>query len=129
MAGVNKVILVGNLGADPDLRQAGESPVCDLRLATNSSWTDKSGNKQEETEWHRLVVWGKRGENCGKYLKKGSCIFAEGRLKTRKWDDKDGNTRYTTEVVCHDVQFLDKKEGSSGRGSSGGPNDRYDDEF
>lgn len=116
-SGVNKVILVGNLGADPDMRytQSGTG-VCELRVATNENWTDKSGQRQERTEWHRVVVWGKRGENCSKYLSKGRQVYVEGRLRTRSWDDKDGNKRYTTEIIANDVQFLS----SGGRGGGGG---------
>ena len=115
--GVNKVILVGNLGADPDMRytQSGAG-VCELRLATNESWTDRNGQKQERTEWHRIIVWGKRAEICSKYLSKGRQIYVEGRLQTRSWDDKDGNKRYTTEIIANDVQFL----GGGGPGGSGG---------
>jgi len=122
MAGsVNKVILVGNLGADPELRYTSSgSPVCELRLATNESWTDKQGQKQERTEWHRIIVWGKTGENCSKYLSKGRQVYIEGRLQTRSWDDKDGNKRYTTEIVANDVQFLSSGGGGGARGGSGG---------
>lgn len=117
MAGsVNKVILVGNLGADPELRYTSSgTPVCELRVATNESWTDKQGQRQERTEWHRIVVWGKTGENSSKYLSKGRQVYVEGRLQTRSWDDKDGNKRYTTEIVANDVQFL------AGGGGGGGP--------
>lgn len=127
--GVNKVILVGNLGADPDMRytQSGAG-VCELRLATNESWTDRNGQKQERTEWHRIVVWGKRAEICSKYLSKGRQIYVEGRLQTRSWDDKDGNKRYTTEIIANDVQFLGgggpgggPGGGGGGRGGSDGP--------
>lgn len=120
MAGsVNKVILVGNLGADPELRYTSSGAgVCDLRVATNETWLDKSGQKQTRTEWHKIVVWGKRGEVCGKYLSKGRPVYVEGRLQTRSWEDKEGNKRYTTEVVANDVQFL----GSRGDNSSAGGN-------
>lgn len=124
MAGsVNKVILVGNLGADPELRYTGSgTPVCELRLATNESWTDKQGQKQERTEWHRVIVWGKTGENCSKYLSKGRQVYLEGRLQTRSWDDKEGNKRYTTEIIANDVQFLSSGGGGGGgaRGGGGG---------
>ncbi len=114
--GVNKVILVGNLGADPDMRYTPSGAgVCELRLATNESWTDKNGQKQERTEWHRVVVWGKRGEVCGKYLSKGRQVYVEGRLRTRSWEDKDGNKRYTTEIIANDVQFLGGREGGPRR--------------
>ena len=105
--GVNKVILVGNLGADPDMRHTpGGAGVCELRLATNESWTDRNGQRQERTEWHRIVVWGKRAEVVSKYLSKGRQIYVEGRIRTRSWDDKEGNKRYTTEIIANDVQFL-----------------------
>ncbi len=116
--GVNKVILVGNLGADPDMRYTPSGAgVCELRLATNESWTDKDGAKQERTEWHRIVVWGKRAENCSKYLSKGRQVYVEGKLRTRSWEDKDGNKRWTTEVIANDVQFL---SGGAGGGNQGG---------
>jgi single-strand DNA-binding protein len=105
--GVNKVILVGNLGADPDMRYTPSGQgVCEMRLATSESWNDKSGQRQERTEWHRIVVWGKRAEICSKYLSKGRQIYVEGRIQTRSWDDKDGNKRYMTEIIASDVQFL-----------------------
>src|SRR5215468_3976209 len=105
--GVNKVILIGNLGADPELRYtpSGQA-VCDLRLATNESWTDKNGQKQERTEWHRVVMWGKPAEICKQYLTKGQKLYIEGRLQTRSWDDKEGNKRYSTEIVATDFMFL-----------------------
>src|SRR6185503_16652199 len=105
MASVNKVILIGNLGADPELRYTNTgTAVANFRIATNEVWTDKNGEKQERTEWHQIVVWGKQGENCGKYLKKGRPVFVEGRLQTRSWEDQAGNKRYTTEVVAQAVQ-------------------------
>jgi len=116
--GINKVILIGNLGNDPELKSipSGNS-VCEFSLATNESWTDKSGQKQDRTEWHRIVVWGKTGENCAKYLSKGRQCYVEGRLRTRSWEDKEGNKRYTTEIVASTVQFLGGGQGGS---SSGG---------
>ena len=120
--GVNKVILVGNLGADPDMRYTPSGAgVCELRLATNESWTDKNGQKQERTEWHRIVVWGKRGEVCGKYLSKGRQVYVEGRLRTRSWEDKDGNKRYTTEIIANDVQFLGGRDSGGPRRENDGP--------
>lgn len=114
--GVNKVILIGNLGADPELRHTnGGAAVCDLRLATNESWTDKSGQKQERTEWHKVTVWGSQAENCAKYLAKGRQVYVEGKLRTESWDDEDGNKRYTTKVQANDVRFL---------GGGGGSDDR-----
>src|SRR5262249_17140986 len=99
MASVNKVILIGNLGRGPERRDTpGQNAVCNLRLETNEQWTDKSGAKQERTEWHRIVVWGKQAEICGQYLKKGRQVYIEGSLTTREWNDKDGNKRTTTEI-------------------------------
>lgn len=119
--GVNKVILVGNLGADPDMRYTPSGTgVCELRLATNESWTDKSGQRQERTEWHRIVVWGKRAEIVSKYLSKGRQVYVEGKLRTRTWDDKEGNKRYTTEIIANDVQFLGGGSGGGGGGRGGG---------
>src|SRR5215470_8438397 len=116
--GVNKVILIGNLGADPELRYTpGGQAVCDIRLATNESWTDKNGQKQERTEWHRVVMWGKPAEICKQYLTKGQKLYIEGRLQTRSWQDKEGNKRYSTEVVATDFMFL-----GGGRGAEAGMN-------
>lgn len=105
----NEVILVGRLGLDPELKHTKGDDVCELRLATNESWTDKSGKRQERTEWHRIVVWGKLGELCAKYLKKGRECYVRGSLKTRSWDDKDGKKQYATEVVARNVEFLGDK--------------------
>jgi single-strand DNA-binding protein len=118
--GVNKVILVGNLGADPDMRYTPSGQgVCELRVATSESWNDKNGQRQERTEWHRIVVWGKRAEVCSKYLSKGRQVYVEGRIQTRTYDDKDGNKRYITEVIASDVQFL----GGGGAGRDGNRRD------
>ncbi len=113
MASVNKVILIGNLGRDPELRytKSGQ-PVTTFSIATTDSWNNKAGEREEHTEWHRIVVWGKSAENCGKYLSKGRSVYIEGRLQTRKWEDKDGNERQTTEINAQTVQFL----GGGGRG-------------
>jgi single-strand DNA-binding protein len=119
--GVNKVILVGYLGADPDMRYTPSGQgVCELRLATSESWNDKNGQRQERTEWHRIVVWGKRAEICSKYLAKGRQVYVEGRIQTRTYDDKEGNKRYITEIIANDVQFLGGggKDGEKGRGRS-----------
>jgi len=123
--GVNKVILVGHLGADPDMRYTPSGQgVCELRLATSESWNDKNGQRQERTEWHRIVVWGKRAEVCSKYLAKGRQVFVEGRIQTRTYDDKDGNKRYITEIIANDVQFLGGgREGGAGGGGKGGRDD------
>ena len=121
--GVNKVILVGNLGADPDMRYTPSGQgVCELRVATSESWNDKNGQRQERTEWHRIVVWGKRAEVCSKYLSKGRQVYVEGRIQTRTYDDKDGNKRYITEIIAADVQFLGGggREGGAPAGRSGG---------
>src|SRR5512137_1224495 len=118
MAGVNKVIIVGHLGADPEVRytQSGQA-VASFNVATSETFNDKNGERQERTEWHRIVAWAKLAELCGEYLKKGRQVYLEGRLQTRQWDDKDGNKRYTTEIVAQNVQFL------GGRGDNAGPRD------
>jgi single-strand DNA-binding protein len=104
---VNKVILLGRLGQNPEIKYTpGGAAVCNFSLATTESWTDKSGQKQEKTEWHRIVVWGKLAELCNQYLSKGRQAFVEGRLQTRSWDDKDGNKKYTTEIMANTVQFI-----------------------
>src|SRR5512140_3239028 len=118
MGSVNKVILVGNLGADPELKYTPSNrPVCNLSVATNEVWKDKNGAKQERTEWHRVNVWGEQAENCQKYLAKGRMVYVEGRLQTRKWQDKEGKDRYSTEIVADRVTFL----GGQGPGAEGGP--------
>ena len=112
MASVNKVILIGNLGGDPEKRVTGTGQVVtNFNIATTERWNDKSGQKQERTEWHRIVVWGQQAENCAQYLTKGRPVYIEGSLRTRKWDDKEGTTRYTTEVVAQRVQFLGSPTG------------------
>ncbi len=122
MAGVNKVILVGNLGKDPELRSTTSgTSVCEFSIATGESWKGKDGQQQERTEWHRIVVWGKLGENCAKFLSKGRQVYLEGRLQTRSWEDKDGNKRYTTEIVARDVQFLGGGSGGNRGGGEGPP--------
>jgi len=119
MAGVNKVILVGNLGKDPEVRHLENgAAVANFSIATSESYKDKNGNRQEQTEWHNIVLWRKLAEIAEKYVKKGSLVFIEGRLRTRSWDDKDGNKRYTTEVIASSMQMLDKK----GDNNSGGSN-------
>ncbi|MBP6634039.1 MAG: single-stranded DNA-binding protein [Kofleriaceae bacterium] len=122
-AGVNKVILVGHLGADPDMRYTPSGQgVCELRVATSESWNDKNGQRQERTEWHRVVVWGKRAEVCAKYLAKGRQVYVEGRIQTRSYDDKEGVKRYMTEVIANDVQFLGSgnRDGAGAGGGGGG---------
>lgn len=104
---VNKVILVGRLGQDPELKYTPSgAPVCNFSMATSESWVDKSGQKQERTEWHRIVVWNKIAELCHKYLSKGRQAYIEGRLQTRSWEDQNGQKRYTTEINASTVQFL-----------------------
>lgn len=107
MAGVNKVILVGRLGADPEVRYTNTgTPVANFNVATSTNFTDKSGERTERTEWHRIVAFGKLGEICGEYLAKGKQVYIEGRLQTRDWEDRDGNKRKTTEIVANTMQML-----------------------
>ena len=118
MAGLNKVMLIGNLGADPELRftQNGTA-VANFRIACTRSYTNRDGERTEATEWVTIVAWRGLAENVGQYLSKGRPVYVEGRLQTRQWEDRDGNTRYTTEVVANDIQFL------GGRGGGGGDDD------
>ena len=119
MGSVNKVILVGNLGRDAELRYTpGGSPVATINLATTEIWNDKAGQRQEKTEWHRVVLWGKTAESLNEYLTKGKQIYVEGRLQTRQWDDKDGNKRYTTEIRGDRIVLL--SGGGMGAGGGGG---------
>lgn len=120
MASVNKVILVGNLGRDPEVRfmPNGEA-VCNFSIATTDSWKDKAGAKQERTEWHNIVMYRKLAEIAGEYLKKGSSVYVEGRLQTRKWQTKEGQDRYTTEIISDQMQML-------GGRAAGGSNASYD---
>lgn len=114
---VNKVLLIGRLGSNPELRYTpAGAAVATFNVATNENWTDKNGQKQERTEWHRVVVWGKLAQLCGEYLSKGRQCYLEGRLQTRQWQDKEGQTKYTTEVVAQTVQFL----GGPSAGASSG---------
>jgi single-strand DNA-binding protein len=116
MSGVNKVILVGNLGSDPDVRYTtGNQPVAHFSLATSESWTNKNGERVDRTEWHRVTVWGKQAEKVGEFLSKGRQVYVEGKLRTRSWEGKDGQKRYTTEVIADSVVFL-----GGGRGEGGG---------
>ena len=118
--GINKVILIGNLGNDPEVRYtAGGAAVANISLATTDSWRDKNtGEQQERTEWHRVVFFGRLAEIVGEYLKKGSQVYVEGRLQTRKWQDKDGNDRYTTEIVANEMQMLGGRGGGAERDTS-----------
>lgn len=112
MAGINKVIIVGRLGTDPEVKTIpGGQVVAQFSVATSETWNDKSGQKQERTEWHRIVVWGKQAENCGKYLAKGRQVYIEGKLQTRQWEDKQGQKRYTTEIQAQTIQFLSAAQG------------------
>jgi single-strand DNA-binding protein len=125
MGSVNKVILIGNLGADPELKYTPSSrPLCNLRIATTDVFKDKSGQRQERTEWHRVTVWGDQAENCNKYLSKGRSVYVEGRLQTRSYD-KDGQKHYATDIVADRVVFLGSGGGAGagggeGRGKPGG---------
>ncbi len=121
--GINKVILVGNLGNDPEIRYtAGGAAVANISLATTDSWKDKvSGEQQDRTEWHRVVFFGRLAEIVGEYLRKGSQVYVEGRLQTRKWQDKSGNDRYTTEIVANDMQMLGGRSGAGMSGNEGAP--------
>lgn len=110
---VNKVIILGRLGQDPELKfLPNGTAVCNFSLATSETWTDKSGTKQEKTEWHKTIVWGKLAELCNEYLKKGSQAYIEGKLQTRSWDDKDGTKRYSTEIIANTVQFISRNNNS-----------------
>jgi len=114
MASINKVILIGNLGADPETRYtASNDAVTNIRIATTETWKDKSGEKQERTEWHTVVFFGKLAEIAGEYLKKGRQVYVEGSLRTRKWQDKSGNDRYTTEIVASDMKMLGSRTGGT----------------
>jgi single-strand DNA-binding protein len=126
MASVNKVFIVGRLGKDPDTKTtAGGTTVANFSIATSENYKDRDGNRKEETEWHRIVVYGAIAENCGKYLRKGSMALVEGKIKTRSWEDRDGNKRSTTEIVASNVSFLDAKPGNSGgKPGNGGENNR-----
>jgi len=107
MSGVNKVILVGHLGANPEVRYtAGGQPVANLRIATTERWVNKNGEKTEQTEWHRVVAWGKLAEICGQYLQKGKQVYIEGKIRTRQWQDQQGQKRYSTEVVASNMVML-----------------------
>lgn len=124
--GINKAIIVGNLGRDPEVRYtANGNAIANITVATTESWKDKqSGERQEKTEWHRVVFFGRLAEIAGEYLKKGAQVYIEGRLQTRKWEDKSGQERYTTEIVASEMQML----GSRGGGASEAPDDDYSSE-
>jgi len=113
MSSVNKVILLGNIGKDPEVRETKAGNIVNLTMATSEKYTDKSGQKQENTEWHNLVVFGKLADVVAKYVKKGDKLYVEGSITTRKWEDKEGNTRYTTEVKVRDLTMLGGAEKKS----------------
>ena len=123
MASVNKAIIVGNLGSDPEVRYtpSGQA-VASFSIATREQWTSKNGEKGEKTEWHRIVAWARLGEICGEYLHKGSQVYIEGRIQTRSWDDRDGNKRYTTEIVAQTMQMLGSPQKG---GQSKSPEERH----
>ena len=120
---LNKVLIIGNLGKDPEVRfTPGGRAVARFPVATSEAWSDQEGQRQERTEWHNVVVWGKQAETCGQYLSKGRQVFLEGSIRSRQYDDKDGNKRYITEVIAQRVQFLGSRGegGGAGRGGGGG---------
>jgi single-strand DNA-binding protein len=120
---VNKVIILGRLGTDPELKYTPSgAAVCNFSLATSESWADKSGQKQEKTEWHRIVVWGKLAELCNQYLAKGRQAFVEGSLQTRSWEGQDGQKRYTTEINARNIQFLGGASAGAGQSRDAGMN-------
>jgi len=128
MAGINKVILIGNLGSDPEVRYTPDgTAVANFSIATSDEWTDKgTGERKKRTEWHRIVAWRKLGEICGEYLSKGRQVYVEGKLQTRSWE-KDGVTRYSTEIIASDVQFLGGRNAAdSYRSSEPAPSQRYE---
>jgi single-strand DNA-binding protein len=129
MAGINKVILIGNLGSDPEVRYTPDgTAVANFNIATSDEWTDKdSGERKKRTEWHRIVAWRRLGEICGEYLSKGKQVYVEGKLQTRSWE-KDGVTRYTTEVIASDVQFLGSRNAGDTTKSSDSPRSQGYDE-
>lgn len=123
--GINKVILVGNLGQDPELRYTGSgTAVCNMRLATNESYKDAEGNMVDKTEWHSIVAWSRLAEICDQYLKKGSQVYFEGSLQTRSYDDKDGNTRYVTEIKAREMMMLSGRDGGGDFSGGGGGQSR-----
>ena len=123
MSGINKVIVIGRMGADPEVKTvSGGNTVARLSVATSENWKDREGQKQERTVWHRVVVWGKLAELCGKYLSKGRQVYVEGRLQTRSWEDQQGQKKYTTEIVANTVQFLG---GGSASQSAGQDNNDF----
>jgi len=124
---VNKVILVGRLGQDPEVRYTPSgAPVANFSIATSENWTDKTGQRQEKTEWHRIVAWNKLAELCNQYLKKGRQVYLEGRLQTRQWQDQSGQTRYTTEINANTIQFLGGASQSNSYGEQNQSSSQFD---
>jgi single-strand DNA-binding protein len=125
---INKVILVGNLGADPEVRytQSGTA-IANFRVATTETWKKPDGSKEEKTEWHRVVAWNRLGEICGEFLSKGSRVYIEGKIETRKWQDKEGKDRYTTEIVAREMKMLSAR-GAGDTGGSGGSGRQFNEE-
>jgi len=111
---LNKAMIIGHLGKDPEVRAAGGSTVANFNVATSESWVDKQGQKQEKTEWHRIQIWGKAADFCGKYLKKGSKVYVEGKIQTRKFTNKEGKDQYVTEIVSQSIQGLDRRTDGGG---------------
>ena len=124
MSGLNKVMIIGRLGQDPEIKTAGSSQVARLSIATSESWVDKNGQKQERTEWHRVIFWGKQAEHVGKYLSRGRQVYIEGKLQTRSWED-NGQKKYATEIIGNSVQFLG--DASSKQGGGNGRQGGFDD--
>jgi single-strand DNA-binding protein len=124
---INKVILIGNLGADPEIRYTQDgTPSASFTVATTEKWKGKDGQMQEQTEWHKITAWRRLAEICGEYLSKGSRVYIEGRLQTRKWKDKEGNDRYTTEIVAREMKMLSPRTGGGGGGGEmGGSGQSY----
>lgn len=125
MSGVNKVIIVGRLGTDPEIKTVGSGQqVARLSVATSENWVDREGKKQERTEWHRIVVWGKLAEICGRHLSKGRQVYLEGRLQTRSWEDQQGQKKYATEIIANNIQFLgapgEQRDNSNSQAAKGG---------
>ena len=128
MSGLNKVMLIGNLGCDPELRHTSNGlAVANFRMATNEKWNDKNGQKQERTEWHRIVAWGKLAETCEKHLSKGRQIYLEGSLGTKQWEDRDGNKRQTTEIIARNIVFIGRKDQAAS--DTSGPNHQTDESW
>ncbi len=121
---LNKVLLIGNLGSDPEIRYTPSgTAVATLSVATNRRWKNKEGNQVDETEWHRVIVWAQSAEFCGNYLSKGSKVYVEGRLQTRKWQDQAGNDKYTTEIIANNVLSLNPRQSDAGGGGASGFNE------